>query len=122
MIDSWAWIEYWKGSRYSTRAAKHIEGSEIAILSTVNLTELFSSILRDYDEKHAERKVATVMKRCFLIPVDERIAIDAAKLKRSLSLSQSKSTILSTARTRDAKVVTGDKDFKGLPDTLFIGD
>ncbi len=122
MIDSWTWIEYWKGSRFSDPAAKHIEGSEIAILSTINITEVFFSVLRDYDEKQAEQKLATMKKRCFLIPPDEKIAVAAAKLKRALKMSLADSLILATARAREARVVTGDKDFKGLPDTLFIGE
>ena len=122
LIDSWSWIEYWKGSRHADRAARHIEGSDTAVMSTINLAEIYHSVLRDYDEKTAKTKADTVRKRCFLIPLDEQIAVSAAHLKHSLRLSLADSIILATARSRDAKVVTGDKDFKGLPDVLFIAD
>ncbi len=122
MIDSWSWIEYWKGSRYSDRASRYIEGTDTAILSTINLAEIYFSVLRDYDERTAREKADTVRKRCFLIPLDEKIAVDAAQLKHTLKLSMADSIILATARTRNAKVATGDRDFKGLPDTLFIAD
>lgn len=122
LIDSWSWIEYWKGSRYAEKAAEYIEGTDTAVLSTVNLAEIYFSVLRDYNEKKAREKADTVRKRCFLIPVDEQIAVDAARLKHSLKLPLADSIILATARTRNAKIVSGDKDFKGLPDTLFIAD
>ena len=122
MIDSWSWIEYWKGSRYSDKASRYIEGTETAIVSTINLAEIYFSILRDYDEKKAGEKADTVRKRCFVIPLDEKIAIDAAQLKHSLKLGLADSIILATARTRNAKTVTGDKDFEGLPDTVFIAE
>ncbi len=122
LIDSWTWIEYWRGGTHSEKAAKPIEGSEAAVISTINMAETIFWVLRYYDEKKAEEKRNTLKRRCFLIPPDERIAIDAAKIKRSLKLSLADSIILATARTQNAKVVTGDRDFKGLPDTLFIGD
>ena len=61
-------------------------------------------------------------KRCFLISVDEGIAVEAARLKRSLKTSLADSLILATARSREAKVLTGDPDFRQIPDAIFIGD
>ena len=122
LIDSWTWIEYWRGGIHSERAAEYIEGSETAVLSAVNLVEIFFWVLRHYDEKRAVEKRDTLRRRCFLIPLDETVAVDAAKTKRNLRLSLADSIILATARAHDAKLVTGDKDFKSLPDILYIGD
>ena len=122
LIDSWTWIEYWRGGTHSARAAKYIEGSETAVLSAVNVVEILFWVLRHYDEKRAEEKRGTLRKRCFLIPLDETMAVDAAKTRRNLKLSLADSIILATARAQDAKLVTGDKDFKSLPDILYIGD
>ena len=122
MIDSWAWIEYWRGGTHSEKASDYIEGSQPAILSTINLAEVYFWVLKHYDDRTAEEKRATLTRRCFLIPPDEGIAVNAAKARRDLKLSLADSIILATAQSRTAKVVTGDKDFKGLPDTLYIGD
>ncbi len=84
--------------------------------------ETYFWVLRQYGEKRAEEKRDTLRKRCFLIPLDETIAVDAAKIKLNLKLPLADSTILATARNQDAKLVTGDKDFKELPDILYIGD
>jgi len=122
LIDSWSWIEYWRGGPHSAKAAKFIEGSEMALGSTINLTETYFWVLRHYGEKNAEEKRETLKKRCFLIPVDEEIAVEAARLKSGLKTSLADSLILATARGRGAKVVTGDPDFKQIPDAIFIGE
>jgi predicted nucleic acid-binding protein len=121
LIDSWAWIEYWRGGPSSAKAAEYIEGSDMALASTINLTETFFWVLDHYGEKKAEEKRETLKKRCFLIPVDERISVEAARLKQSLKTSLADSLILATARGREAKVVTGDPDFRKIPDAIFIG-
>ena len=54
LIDSWAWIEYWRGGAHSNQAAEFIEGSEMALASTINLTETFYWVLSHYGEKKAE--------------------------------------------------------------------
>ncbi len=105
-----------------TRRRSTSEEQTLKIASTINLAEIYFSILRDHDEKRAREKADTVRKRCFVLPLDDRIAVNAAGLKHSLKLSMADSVILATARTGNAKVVTGDKDFKGLHDTLFIAD
>ena len=122
LIDSWAWIEYWRGGPHSAAAAKHIEGGETAVLSAVNVVEIYFWVLRHYEERRAEEKRDTLRKRCFVIPLEEGIAVSAAKTKRDLKLSLADSIILATAKDQDAKLVTGDKDFKGLRDILYIGD
>jgi len=121
LIDSWSWIEYWRGGPSSMKAAEFIEGSEMALSSMINLTETYFWVLGHYGEKKAEEKRETLKKRCFLIPVDEGIGIEAARLKLSLKTSMADSLILATARSRGAKVVTGDPDFKQIPDAIFIG-
>jgi hypothetical protein len=49
--------------------------------STINLATIYHWVLLYYDEKTAEEKVTTVRKRCFIILVEEEIAIEAAKIK-----------------------------------------
>ena len=122
LIDSWAWIEYWKGSRYAEWAAKFIEGAETAIVSAINLAEIYHAIQRDYDEKTANNKTDTVSKRCFIINLDRQIALESARLKQQHKLGLADSIVLATAKSQNARVITGDKDFKHLQDTIYIAD
>jgi len=121
LIDSWTWIEYWKGGPHSRQAADYIDGSETAVVSTVNLAETLYWVLRHYNELTMEEKKVTIAKRCFLIPLDIKIAIDAAKTRKKTKLGLADSIILATAKTENADLVTGDPDFRGLNNVSYIG-
>jgi toxin FitB len=121
LIDSWAWIEYWKGGRLAVEAASYIDGDEESVVSAVNLAEVHLAIARSYDEATAGEKVATMEKRCHVVPVDRDIAIEAAKIKKKEKLGLADSLILATARQVGGRVVTGDPDMKSLRDVVFLG-
>jgi hypothetical protein len=46
LIDSWAWIEYWKGGKLAEEAASYIDGDEEAVVSAINLAEVFLRVAR----------------------------------------------------------------------------
>jgi len=122
LLDSSAWIEYWKGGPHAKAAAAHIEGDEEAVASTINLAEVYFWILKYYDEDTAISKASTMEKRCLLIPVERRIAIEAAKARRQHGLALAGSLVYATAEDAGAKLVTGDPDLKGLEGTIFLQD
>ncbi len=122
LIDSWAWVEYFKGSKAGEKAKEYIEGKEKAIISTINIAEVYRWILRFYNEEIAEEKINVMKERCFVIPVDEEIAITAAKIKHERKFGLGDAIIYATARKENAILLTGDKDFKNMEDVIFIGD
>lgn len=121
LIDSWTWVEYWSGDSKADEAAAYIDGVEAAVVSTINIAEVYHWILLHYDEKTAKEKREIIKRRCFIIPVSEEIAIEAARIKHSTKLALADSLILATAKSVEAKVVTGDHDFKGLDGVNYIG-
>jgi len=121
LLDSWAWIEYWKGGRRAKAAAAHIEGDEEAVASTINLAEVYFWILRFYGESTAVKKASTMEKRCILIPVERRIAVEAAKARQRHGLALADSLVYATAEEVGAKLVTGDPDLRDLEGTIFLG-
>ena len=60
LIDSWAWIEYWKGGKLAEQAAEYIEGDEESVVSAINLAEVYLWITRFYEEATASGKIATI--------------------------------------------------------------
>ncbi|HVC58014.1 MAG TPA: type II toxin-antitoxin system VapC family toxin [Candidatus Acidoferrales bacterium] len=121
LIDSWAWIEYWKGGKHASSAATHIEGDEEAVVASINLTELYLWVSRYYDEATAKKYTEAVERRCYVIPLDKEIALSAAKLKLRHKMGIADSVVLATARHANGKVVTGDPDFKDIDGVIFIG-
>ncbi len=122
LIDSWAWVEYWKGGAHAKAAAVHIEGGEEAVASTINLAEVYFWILKYYDEDTAIMKASTMEKRCLLIPVEKRIAVEAARARRQHGLALADSLVYATAKEVGAKLVTGDPDLRDLEGTIFLQD
>ena len=120
LIDSWAWIEYWKGGKFAEKAAAYIEGDEEAVASTINLAEVYLWVARSYDEATAGEKVGTIEKRCHVIPVERDTAIEAVRIKKREKLGLADSLILATARQVGGRVVTGDPDMKDLNGVVFL--
>jgi len=120
LIDSWAWIEYFRGSKAGEKIRRYIEGREKAIISAINIAEVYRWILSFYDEKVAEEKVDIMKERCFVIPVDEEIAIMAAKIKHREKLGLGDALIYATAKKESAMLLTGDSDFEGKEDVIFV--
>ena len=86
LIDSWAWIEYFKGSAAGEKAKEIIENSEDkVIVSAVNIAEVYNSFLRDYsppgNKRYAEASRKAMKQRSYVYEVDEEIAVDSAKIK-----------------------------------------
>lgn len=122
LLDSWAWIEYYRGGAAGHKVREIIEGNEEAYISAVNIAEVYRWFLRHYSAKEAEDERAAMKERCIVLPVDEALAVEAARIKHASGLSLGDSIILATARKVQAKVVTGDQAFKGLKDALYLGD
>lgn len=120
LIDSWTWIEYWKGGKLANAAASYIEGDEESIVSTINIAEVYFWVARYYDEPTAAEKLKTIEKRCSIVAADKQLAIDAAKIKIESKLGLADSLILATARHLRGKVATGDPDMKGMKDVIFL--
>ena len=120
LIDSWAWIEYFKGSPKGRTVQEYAEGDAFVVISSINLAEVYGWILRFYDEKIADEKADEMKKRSFVCPVDAEIAIASAKLKCERKWSLGDSLIYATAKKEDAKVLTGDPHFKGLKETIYV--
>jgi predicted nucleic acid-binding protein len=120
LIDSWAWIEYWKGGKLAEEAASYIDGEEESVISTINLSEVYLWVARSYGDAIAEEKVGTMEKRCHVVPVERDVAVEAAKIKRREKLGLADSLILATARQVGGRVVTGDSDMRDLKDVIFL--
>ena len=120
LIDSWAWIEYWKGGEAAAKAAVYIDGTEKAVTSSVNLAEVYYWVLKQYGEETAEAKSRSMLKRSYIVVADIAIATSAAKLKAEHKLGLADSFVLATARSADATLVTGDPDLKRFKDVAFL--
>lgn len=123
LLDSWAWVEFFAGSKTGELVKTYVmdENQEI-IISSINLAEIYRIALDRFDEQTAEKRRRAMNSRCYLIPVDEEIAIKGAKFRHERDWGLGDAIIYATAIREDAKVLTGDLHFKGLKDVIFLGD
>ncbi len=125
LVDSWAWIEYFKGSAAGEKVKELIENlQDKVIVSTVNIAEVYNSFLRDYsppnNERYAEASCDAIKQRSYVYEVDEEIAVDSAKIKHEKKWGLGDSIIYATAKRESAKVLTGDPHFMGQKDVIFL--
>jgi len=126
VMDSYAWLEYFMGTEAGRRVKEIIDSeTDEKLTPSICLAEIYAKILKAEDEEKAELRRAFIKSRSALIPLTEELAVEAAKadvpMKRKVQgWGLADSIVLSTARNRKGKVVTGDPHFRGLAEAHMI--
>ncbi len=81
--DSSGWLEYFADGGNAEFFAAPIEDTKNNIISSINIFEVFRKLLSELDEQTALQIIA-VMHQCRIQPVDEHIALSAAKISHDL--------------------------------------
>ncbi len=122
VIDSFAWIEYFAGSKAGEFAKKYIEGSE-TVTPTIVIAELSNKYARL--KQDFEPKLRFIILKSRTVPLDEETASLAGKINAERRIKVDRwglvdSIILATARLQKAGVVTGDEHFRDLKEAILI--
>ena len=88
-------------------------------MSAIEIYEVYKVIRRDLSEEKALEAVSA-LRRARIAPVDESLALEAADVSLTHGLAMADSLVYATARRHRARLVTGDADFEGLPDTIVV--
>jgi len=123
LLDSFAWMEYFMGTQKGEKVKKLVDDDIQLYTSPIVIAEIYSKSLRT-DRKAEERK-GFILKRCALVALDEKIAVEAAKIHAENKIKMqdfglADAFILASARNRKIKVVTGDPHFKDFQDTIML--
>jgi predicted nucleic acid-binding protein len=119
IVDSCGWLEYFADGPNADFFAPAIENVSELLVPSISLYEVFKRVLQQRTEGDALQAVATMMQGQ-VIALDERVALDAARLALELKMPMADSVILTTARLRGAVVWTQDNDFDGLEGVEYI--
>jgi PIN domain nuclease of toxin-antitoxin system len=126
IMDSYAWLEYFMGTEAGRKVKQIIDAqADEKLTPSICLAETYAKILKTEDEEKAELRRTFIKSRSALIPLDEDLAVQAAKTdvtmkKKVQGWSLADSIVLSTARNRQGKVVTGDPHFRRLAEAYMI--
>ncbi len=126
IIDSFAWIEYFMGTKAGEKARDIIDGKEEKATPSICLAEIYAKTLKIEGTKMAEARRSFIKAKAAIIVLDEILAVEAARvdidMKRKVrGWSLADSIVYATANIRKAQVVTGDEHFRDLPNVMFLG-
>ena len=134
VIDTYAWIEFFIGSKKGEMVKDYLLGENEVYTPSIVLAEIARKYLQEnMTEKIVRKRLELIAKISIVIDIDEKLALETGKAylelvkhAKNIGLRQKPSLvdaiILATARKLQAKIITGDKRFKGLKETIWIGD
>jgi predicted nucleic acid-binding protein len=124
VIDSWAWVEYLRGSEAGRKVSERISHEEELWTSVVSLTEIVSKYRREgLSEQTAVEAISSLSR---LGAPDRGDAAEAGRIhaevrSKSPNFGLADSFVLQLARKVGAKVLTGDPHFEGLSEAELVG-
>lgn len=122
VIDSWAWVEYFDATIYGLKAKETIEKGD-TFTSAITISELSSKFMKEgRDPEEMVNAVASLSK---IIDIDTNVAKGIGKThyevrRTNSNFSLGDAAVLYTAKSLNAKVLTGDPDFEGIKDVEML--
>lgn len=122
VIDSWAWIEYLLGSEAGSVVKDTLEKKEV-FTNVVTMAEVASKFQRE--GLNPNEAYAAITSKSKIIDIDVNFAYEVGVLhaktkKSSPNFSLADAFVLHSAISKQAKVLTGDSDFKGIKEAEML--
>jgi len=123
VVDSYAWIEYFRGSEAGKKAREFIEGGKAAT-ATITVAELREKYTRE-GWPYFDEDLLFITSSTAIVNLTKHIAVTAGEINAAMKAKvkgwgMADSITLATAQVAKAKVVTGDRHFKGLKQAILI--
>jgi len=123
VVDSYAWIEYFRGSEAGKITRGFIEGGKAAT-ATIAIAELREKYTRE-DWPYFDEDLLFITSSTAIVNLTKDVAVTAGEINAAMKAKikgwgMADSVTLATAQLAKAKVVTGDKHFKGLKQAILI--
>jgi predicted nucleic acid-binding protein len=133
VVDSWAWVEILKLSAAGKAAKTQIEQADEAFTPGLVMAELARKYLREHvDPAVLKRWLQGISEATEVYGIDVGLALESAKASAELLVKARKeglgrpglgdSLVLATARAVQGHVLTGDPHFRGLQETVWVGE
>lgn len=119
LVDSSAWLAYFAEEPNADFFANAIEDTELLIVPTVCIYEVFKVILREKGEDEALLATAA-MQQGKVVDLDADLAIEAAANGHDEKLAFADSIIYTIAQKHSATIWTQDAHFSKKPRVQYI--
>jgi predicted nucleic acid-binding protein len=119
IVDSSGWLEFFADGPNAAFFAPAIQKPTDLLVPTVSIYEVFKKILQQKEETDALRAVAA-MQQGSVMPLDEGLALSAARLSIEAKLPMADSIMLAAAMTTGSTLWTQDRDFEDAEGVRYI--
>jgi len=129
IIDSYAWIEYFRGTDAGAKTRRYIE-KENSATPTIVIVELSRKLLKEVEKgretmEGRKLRLEFIKTSTIIVNLTRDIAeyageIDIERKRKVKGWGLADSIILATARKAKAKIVTGGKHFKDLKNEVIM--
>jgi len=125
VLDSYAMIAYFEDELGADRVAQVlnqlIKGKAKGFMSVVNWGEVYYNTMREQGVSEAEKVTLQLDKFPIqIVDVNKELAYEAAKLKGEFRIAYADCFAVALSVQLNADLVTGDPDFKKLPERISI--
>ena len=120
LVDSSGWVEFMGDGPLAEKFAPYFEREERLLVPTIVLYEVYKKLLSAQGSTAADRFLSVVL-RARLVPIDERLALLAARISLDRRLAMADAMIYATALVAGAHLITSDSHFQGLAEVTVIG-
>ena len=119
VVDSSGWLEYFADGRNAQQFSEPILATSRLVVPTIVIFEVFKRVQVQRGSEAALQAIA-VLRQGMVIPLDDALALEAARLSIAHKLPMADSIVLATARSHRAVLWTQDADFDGLDDVRYF--
>lgn len=117
IVDSYAWIEYFRGSKEGEKAKEFIEGNYILLTPTVVIAELSDKYRREGKSEDWEVRRHFIRLKSDIIELEYKTADRAGKIKQELlekhqNVGLADAIILTHSEVEEGRVLTGDEHLR----------
>lgn len=119
LVDSSGWIEFASNGPLADRYQSHLKNLSQVLTPSIVVYEVYKRLKRDASEAAADAIVAA-MGKTRVVPLDDRLALQAAEFSLSLGLPMTDAIVYATAQAHHATVITSDADFKDLAQVVYL--
>ena len=119
VVDSSGWLEYFADGPNAAVFAKPIVETGSLIVPVLSIFEVFKRVMTQRGEDVALEAIA-MMRQGKVVPLDDTLALDAARLSVQRRLPMADSIILATAIAHRATLWTQDADFEDVSSVRYV--
>jgi predicted nucleic acid-binding protein len=120
LVDSSGWVEFIGDGPLAEKFAPYFEREEYLLVPVIVLYEVYKKLLSAQGSSAADRFLSVVL-RARVVPIDERLALLAARISLDRRLAMADAMIYATALAAGAHLITSDSHFQGLAEVTVIG-